>query len=1095
MRRCHGCMREYRKEFDVCPHCGYIVDTAPKIKSHLAGGTILAERYMLGRVLGHGGFGITYIAWDKKLNRTVAIKEFFPNALSTRSEGETQVSCYDDKASRFFRDGVKKMLDEGTRLSKFTDNENIVNVYDCFEENNTAYIVMEYLDGEDLKKYIEEKGGKLSPEEAVEKILPVLNALEDMHKEKLIHRDISPDNIFLCKNGKIKLLDFGSARLAIEDSDKSLSVMVKRGYAPKEQYMSRSKQGPWTDVYAVCATLYKMITGVLPTESTERDEEPLKKLSEFGINNPELEKVIAKGLEVDIGDRIQSIAQLRDGLTKSVQKKPAPIAETPKMPAEAPKVVAETPQKAHTPVAATPEKTAKQINPDTAKKSSFKIKPKAIIAVVAAVAIIVGSIFGIKAIKARVDIKHTGETSATTENNPETEENLNGSGNEVSEETISKAYEAYAAYIAPMSGKDEEGNNCISEAYVVDLDKNKIPEIIFTYYGSFNMYILSYGVNDGLSVISPVLHSSTPAEVYFSEDSGILYYTDSGHNQGTAWYHEGVCLKATSEGFETAGTVSGDAWDDVTSDIWQDNELFTETDKQYDKAFEESMKDLVGDGRYTDFFDVCENDDAEKYLEEKLSVDFAKKKAEYTRFKETAVSAIGEEPLSILVDDYDRNGTYEAFAVVGEKKEESENLRNGQVWFVSDKGQAEAVSEEYDYLWIDEKLECQYNVYYQVYIAGSGWVPSVLWKVSGSECEEITIFNDNGVEAFEKKSVNGHSNSIVASFSMYDSFLTDIEDLGSGAGHTHKPHFYYDTPDGIREYGGIEITKAQLKSLGGSYFVDLIESNNCTLHSIFARENGIINVNYYKKVEDNNYICNYINLKMTSNGVYALDYELETAPTPLTFEDIEYDEGLYIGASVPELATYPDDNMFVSAENSKQTQSVSDDAWKEAYLEVLRNTERDLEYAFWLGYVDNNDIPELFISDGGAHFCGVDVYTYCNGKAVLLCHDGEFGSIGYIERQGYLCGQYEGMGERMCNVYEVKNGLAEMIYSTYDNSNSTDKEIERTINEKAVTEEEMQNFYDEFYGDAISGFGEEHGVIGYEPTEENYKKYITDFNG
>lgn len=387
MRRCHGCMREYRKEFDVCPHCGYVVDTAPKIKSHLSGGTVLAERYMLGKVLGHGGFGITYIAWDKKLSRTVAIKEFFPNALSTRSEGETQVSCYDDKASRFFRDGVKKMLDEGTRLSKFTDNENIVNVYDCFEENNTAYIVMEYLDGEDLKKYIEEKGGKLSPEEAVEKILPVLNALEDMHKEKLIHRDISPDNIFLCKNGKIKLLDFGSARLAIEDSDKSLSVMVKRGYAPKEQYMSRSKQGPWTDVYAVCATLYKMITGVLPTESTERDEEPLKKLSEFGITGcSELEKVIFKGLEVEYKNRIQSIAELRNGLTKPVQKKSAPV-------------VAETPKKADDPkVSASSEKQEKPVG---TKKPAFKFDYKILLAIAAVVVFGIGIVFGIKALKSK----------------------------------------------------------------------------------------------------------------------------------------------------------------------------------------------------------------------------------------------------------------------------------------------------------------------------------------------------------------------------------------------------------------------------------------------------------------------------------------------------------------------------------------------------------------------------------------------------------------------------------------------------------------------------------------------------------------------
>lgn len=318
-------MKEYGKEFDVCPHCGYIAGTLPQNKSHLRGGTELCGRYMVGKVLGYGGFGITYIAWDQKLKRTVAIKEFFPNSLSTRSEGESSVSCYDSKALRFFNDGIKKMLDEGSRLSKFSGNENIVNVYDCFEENNTAYIVMEYLEGKDLKQYLAENGGKLSPEKAVEIILPVLNALEDMHKEKIIHRDIAPDNIFLCGNGKIKLLDFGSARLAVEDSEKSLSVMVKRGYAPKEQYASRSKQGPWTDVYAVCATLYKMITGSLPSESMERDIAPLESFSEFGINGfDELEKVIFKGLEPEISDRIRSVPELVKLLSASISSKKEP---------------------------------------------------------------------------------------------------------------------------------------------------------------------------------------------------------------------------------------------------------------------------------------------------------------------------------------------------------------------------------------------------------------------------------------------------------------------------------------------------------------------------------------------------------------------------------------------------------------------------------------------------------------------------------------------------------------------------------------------------------------------------------------------------
>ena len=311
MQRCLGCMKEFGKEYDICPYCGYMTDAVPTDKNHLIPRTILSDRYMLGKAIGHGGFGITYIAWDEKIQKKVAVKEYFPNALSTRQKGITEVSCYNEKAERFFKEGMSKMLDEARRISRFADNENIVDIYDYFEENNTAYIVMEYLEGKDLKKHLEENGEKISPEQAVKIILPVLNALKDMHRDKLIHRDISPDNIYMCNNGKVKLLDFGAARLEVEDAEKSLSVMVKRGYAPKEQYISRSKQGPWTDVYALCATMYKMITGEIPSESVARDDEPLKTFAEFGITGYEkLEETLFKGLEPNIQDRIQSVEAL-----------------------------------------------------------------------------------------------------------------------------------------------------------------------------------------------------------------------------------------------------------------------------------------------------------------------------------------------------------------------------------------------------------------------------------------------------------------------------------------------------------------------------------------------------------------------------------------------------------------------------------------------------------------------------------------------------------------------------------------------------------------------------------------------------------------
>lgn len=336
VKRCYGCMREFDDEFDLCPHCGFVVGTMPEIKSHLPCGTKLSHgRYILGKVLGHGGFGITYIAWDTKRECAVAVKEFFPNAFSTRGEGETEVLCYNAKSETYFREGVRKMLDEAERLSRFYKNDNIVDVYDFFEANKTAYIVMEYLEGKDLKKHLEEKGGVLEIEEAIKIILPVLNALIDMHTEDLIHRDVSPDNIFICESGEVKLLDFGSARLAVRNADKSLSVMVKKGYAPKEQYASRSKQGPWTDVYAVCATLYEMITGEKPADSMERDLNPLKTFEELGVRGKgELENVIAKGLEPEVDNRTQNAqvlyAQLAEFLSAEELPKFTAESEMPK---------------------------------------------------------------------------------------------------------------------------------------------------------------------------------------------------------------------------------------------------------------------------------------------------------------------------------------------------------------------------------------------------------------------------------------------------------------------------------------------------------------------------------------------------------------------------------------------------------------------------------------------------------------------------------------------------------------------------------------------------------------------------------------------
>ena len=308
IRRCMGCMSTYEAIDEMCPFCGYIEGTPAKEAYHIKPGSLLHDRYTVGRAIGFGGFGITYIAWDNKLMQKVAIKEYMPSEYATRVPGNLTVTIYDGERYTEFMTGLQKFLDEAHRLAKFQNVPGIVRILDSFSENLTAYIVMEYLDGMTLKQYLAEHGGKLPYEEAVEFILPVLAALQAVHKEGIIHRDISPDNIFITNDGEVKLLDFGAARYASTGYSKSLSVILKPGYAPAEQYLSHGEQGPWSDVYATAATLYRMITGIVPEEALERKEkDTLKPPSALGAKLPKnAEKAILNALNVRVENRTAS---------------------------------------------------------------------------------------------------------------------------------------------------------------------------------------------------------------------------------------------------------------------------------------------------------------------------------------------------------------------------------------------------------------------------------------------------------------------------------------------------------------------------------------------------------------------------------------------------------------------------------------------------------------------------------------------------------------------------------------------------------------------------------------------------------------------
>lgn len=312
MKLCLGCMQEVSDDMVICPNCGYEEGTLPKEAYYLPAGILLGERYIIGKVLGYGGFGITYIGYDELLKRIVAIKEYFPSNFATRGLESRDVVIYSGEANEQYQAGLQRFISEAKRLAQFNQSDNIVHIYDCIQENKTGYIIMEYLEGKTIKELLKEKK-KLEYNEAEKIILEVLKALEEVHALGIIHRDVAPDNIFIMKNGQVRLLDFGAARYAVSEKTKSLSVILKPGYAPEEQYRTHGEQGPWTDIYGAGATFYKMITGIQPEESVERllhDE--IEKPSEFGIQISEAkENAIMKSIAVKKEDRFQKVSDFR----------------------------------------------------------------------------------------------------------------------------------------------------------------------------------------------------------------------------------------------------------------------------------------------------------------------------------------------------------------------------------------------------------------------------------------------------------------------------------------------------------------------------------------------------------------------------------------------------------------------------------------------------------------------------------------------------------------------------------------------------------------------------------------------------------------
>lgn len=310
---CMNCF-SVKGPYEVCPYCGYVEGTPPKQPHYLTPGTLL-KNLIVGTVIGVGGFGITYKCYDATLGIIKAVKEFYIVGLVNRAPGERRVGLLSGDKEQQYKERLQRFHMEAQSVAQFGKAKDIVNVYDYFEENGTAYMVMEYIDGVLLKDYLE-KQGPMDPEAALGAIMPIMEAVKKMHSKGIIHRDVSPDNIFIASEESIKLFDFGAAQLNETKTGMAAEPVIKVGYSPLEQYRNANRQGFYTDVYAVGAILYQMLTGMAPIESTEREfKDKLKSPREVGVKiSANADRAVMEALAVRPELRFQGIQQFQDAL-------------------------------------------------------------------------------------------------------------------------------------------------------------------------------------------------------------------------------------------------------------------------------------------------------------------------------------------------------------------------------------------------------------------------------------------------------------------------------------------------------------------------------------------------------------------------------------------------------------------------------------------------------------------------------------------------------------------------------------------------------------------------------------------------------------
>lgn len=314
---CYMCMRVY--EGTRCPYCGFSPDTYEPFPTVLLPTTILANRYYIGAVLGKGGFGITYIGYDIAARRKVAVKEYFPSAIAFRDGHKEKTVSVLSAQGGLFQSGVEKFYNEAVTLARFTDIPAIVQVYDFFYENNTAYIVMEYIDGTSVEQIVVRQGG-LDIDMVLTIYFPIIQALAGVHNTGLLHRDISPSNVMLDEYFRPRLIDFGSSRAFSHEMSSDLTVILKKGFAPIEQYSRRERHGPAEDVYAICASMYYTLTGKVPPAAPDRSVfDTLQPIHAYTPDiPPELENIILRGMAVRAADRYPDMQSLADAIDAAV---------------------------------------------------------------------------------------------------------------------------------------------------------------------------------------------------------------------------------------------------------------------------------------------------------------------------------------------------------------------------------------------------------------------------------------------------------------------------------------------------------------------------------------------------------------------------------------------------------------------------------------------------------------------------------------------------------------------------------------------------------------------------------------------------------